>query len=292
MRIPLSRKGLVFLFGGIFFSMNSCGIPDLITLTAPTTVVPSTQLQGNSVTHQLIIKQPANLYDPTTANFVGYDIYYRIYSQGTGATYLNYDNSSLTNYNPTVSQLMNQLGYKLLVPTNNLKSIGDPISAGTIEPTISVGTLANSPVTFTIDFSAVYNAGFLNQLTSSTSMPGVIITCSDPSYTPVRVYRNVQYPPNFIPSLFPSDIQTSSYSNYYKDWYSLFDKAFWGVTPLVLDADMLQIQNNDGIHNPINIATSNSGQSLEIDFFLAAVSWTPDQGYVYSRPIPLGIIYI
>ncbi len=289
MRIPLSRKGLVFLFGGIFFSMNSCGIPNIYTLTAPNSVVPASQLQGNSVTHQLIINQPANLYDPATSGFAGYNIYYRIYSQGTGANLLNNDNTQLTNYNPTVSQLVNQMGYKLLVPTTNLNTIGDPTSGGSIEPTINVGTLASSSLTFTIDFSAVYNAGFLNQLNSSPSMPGVTITCSDPSFTPLRVYRNVQYPPNFIPTLFPSNITTSSYSNYYKDWYSLFDKNFW-VNPFVLDSDMYPTLDYN--QNQINIASGNFGKGLEIDFFIAAYSWTPDQGAIYSRPIPLGIIYI
>ncbi|NNM55331.1 MAG: hypothetical protein HKM05_11525 [Spirochaetales bacterium] len=284
----MSRKGLVFLFGGISFLMNSCGIPNLITLTAPTSVVPSTQLQGNSVTHQLIITQPSGLYDPTTG-FAGYDIYYRIYSQGTGANLLNNDNSQLTNYNPTVSQLVNQLGYKLLVPTTNLNSSDDPTIAGSIEPTIKLGTLASSALTFTIDFSDIYNAGFLNSLTSSTSMPGVIITCSNSQYSPVRVYRNVQYPPSFIPSLWPSNLTINNYSIYYKDWYSLFDKAFW-VNPFVLDSDMYP--GLDYNHNQINIASGNFGKGLEIDFFIAAYAWTPDQGAIYSRPIPLGIIYI
>lgn len=289
MGMPMSRKGLGLLFGGMMFFMNSCGIPNIYTLTAPYSVVPSAQIQGNSTTHQLVINQPSGLYDPATDGFTGYDIYYRIYSQGTGANLLNNDNSQLTNYNPTVSQLVNSLGYKLLLPTTNLNANGDPTSAGSIEPTINVGALASSTVTFTIDFSTIYNAGFLNQLNSSSTMPGVTITCSDPAFTPLRVYRNVPYPTNFVPTLFPTSITTSNYSNFYKDWYSLFDHAFW-ANPFTLDLDMYPTL--DANQNQINIASANFGKGLEIDFFIAAYSWTPDQGAIYSRPIPLGIIYI
>ncbi len=282
----------MLLFSAIFLVLSSCGIPNIYTLTAPTAFVPSSQLQGNSITHQLLIVQPSNIstiYDSTT-NFSGYNIYYRIYSQGTGATNLNNDNTLLTNYNPTVTQLVNSLGYKLLIPSTNLDSSGDPTSAGSTEPTINVAQygLTSSQVTFTLDFSTIYSAGFLNQLTS-TNLPGATITCSDSIFTPLRVYRNVFYPTNFVPSLFPSAIHTSNYSNYYKDWYSLFDKAYW-VAPLALDADMYPTTDTNG--NSINIASGNFGQGLEIDFFIAAYSWTPDQGAIYSRPVPLGIIYI
>jgi hypothetical protein len=262
--------------------LTSCGIPVVQTLSAPAGV-------GTQPTsyHSLIYLHSGSAYSASD-NFIGYNVYYKIYPLDSGSNLLSHDNDLLTNVTPTVDYLTGSLGYKLLVTsawtssTSNQSS--DPITA-TPPPTINLS--ANNSIftsqQITLDFSNLIPAGG----TTFTSFPAVTISTSLNSATLVNVYRDVTFSANYSTTNVPKTLWTNL-QNYYKDWYTVLDPNFWSQNPFVLDNDM---QNGADFSN-LSITSTSLISGLEVDFFIAAYAWSPATQAVYSRPVPWGVIHL
>lgn len=270
---------LLLLF---FMILSSCGIPVVQTLSAPSVTV----TQPTSY-HSLIFLHSGSAYS-VSDNFIGYNVYYKIYPLDSGTNLLSHDNDLLTNVTPTVDYLTGSLGYKLLVASTwtsaGSNQTSDPITASP-PPTINLSA-TNSIFTsqqITLDFTQLIPSGG----TTFTSFPAVTISTSLNSATLVNVYRDVTFPVNY-PTTNVSKKLWQNLQNYYKDWYTTLDPNFWNQNPFLLDADM---QSGPDISN-LSITSTSLTSGLEVDFFIAAYSWSPANQAVYSRPVPWGVIHL
>lgn len=182
----------------VLLFISSCGIETIKSLDAPNI----DYLSQSDFTKISFVNSLSGQTD-----FLGYEIYYKIYSSASTAVHLTADRDYLTNYGATKEMLYN-IGYHRL----NLS-----LSQRTVEPVINVVTtnVNNSNNIITLDFYN-FNNKILNSVTNDfepvlyiKNASGTII------FSAINLYRGIQYSNSYkrFTALFGSYTSDSDFDN-------------------------------------------------------------------------------
>lgn len=163
--INFAKIKIFFLF---FLIIHSCGIETIVTLNSPSIdYLSQSNFKILSFTNSLA----------GTSDFLGYEIYYKIYPSLSTAAHLTSDKDYLTNYGAT-KEMLYQLGYKRL---------NRSLTQRTIEPLIDVvnNNINNSNTIISIDFTDCINKT-INAVTLQ-SEPVLTMT----NFSAVNLYRGI-----------------------------------------------------------------------------------------------------
>jgi len=235
--------------------LASCGIETIEYLPQPQ--VPSYLSQTNPAI--LTYDHVSGIYS-STSNFQGYEVYYKLYPSavselGFTASYNLANDVNLLASTPTKDYLV-ALGYQRMSSNDQ--------NSGTL-PLIGASTSTEKFIT--LDFTQFLNV--MNQPNASTAHTG-------PNTAPIPFISgapNSASSPTTSQNVFRTISSSSSVLSY--PWFSDLYTTWTTAT-----SDMSKVST---------AAISQSTQKYEVDVFLVAYAFTPEQT-IYSAPVPWGVI--